>query len=76
MTGSKTDQWLLEGKCLECRRYEYCRKPCTKSKRRTKAILQQMAREAILRQMERNSRKQLREVNKDDSTRAITGVSS
>ena len=67
MTGSKTDQWLLEGKCLECRRYEYCRKPCTKSKRRTKAIL---------RQMERNSRKQLREVNKDDSTRAITGVSS
>ena len=67
MTGSKTDQWLLEGKCLECRRYNYCSKPCTKSKRRTKAILQQM---------ELNSRKQLREDNKDDSTRAITGVSS
>ena len=64
---NKTDQWLLEGKCLERRRYNYCSKPCTKSKRRTKAILQQM---------ELNSRKQLREDNKDDSTRAITGVSS
>ena len=39
---NKTDQWLLEGKCLECRRQGYCGKPCTKSKRRTRAILQQM----------------------------------
>ena len=65
MTGSKTDQWLLEGKCLECRRYDYCRKPCTKSKRRAKAILQQIARKAILRQMERYGRKQLREDSND-----------
>ena len=38
----KTDQWLSEGKCQECRRNNYCKKPCTKSKRRTRAVLNQM----------------------------------
>ena len=39
---NKTDQWLSDGKCLECRRQDYCKKPCTRAKRRAKAILAQM----------------------------------
>lgn len=39
-----TDQWLLEGKCGDCRRKNYCKKPCTRAKRRATAILNQMRR--------------------------------
>jgi len=31
---SKTEQWLFNGECRECRRNEYCSKPCTKVKER------------------------------------------
>jgi len=30
-----TEQWDSEGKCKDCRRKNYCTKPCTANKRRT-----------------------------------------
>ena len=38
-TINKNEQWLLDGKCSECRRNKYCNTACTKNKRRTKAII-------------------------------------
>lgn len=29
------EQWLLDGICQECRRIDYCSKPCKKNKERT-----------------------------------------
>lgn len=36
----KTDQWQLDGDCSQCRRKNYCSKPCTKNKRKTSAMWQ------------------------------------
>jgi len=33
------EQWKLGGNCSLCRRKNYCSKPCTANKRRTKAIV-------------------------------------
>ena len=38
----RSEQWLLNGDCLKCRREKYCSKPCTRAKRVTKAIIQGM----------------------------------
>lgn len=29
------EQWLLDGICRECRRIDYCSKPCKRNKERT-----------------------------------------
>ena len=31
------EQWLLDGICSKCRRFNYCKKPCTLCKREAKA---------------------------------------
>ena len=36
---NENEQWLLSGDCSKCRRENYCAKPCTKNKRRTKALI-------------------------------------
>lgn len=36
---AETEQWLLSGDCLKCRRNKHCSKPCTKNKIRTNSIL-------------------------------------
>lgn len=33
------DNWLTNGKCKECRRRDYCSKPCTANKRSTYAFI-------------------------------------
>ena len=33
------EQWLSNGNCEECRRQEYCSKPCTARKQRENDIL-------------------------------------
>lgn len=32
---NSNEQWLLDGICHECRRIDYCSKPCKKNKERT-----------------------------------------
>lgn len=34
-----SEQWKLDGKCFECRRKEYCSKPCKVNKNRVKGIV-------------------------------------
>ena len=34
---NENEQWLLVGNCSKCRRFSYCRKPCTIRQRETKA---------------------------------------
>lgn len=33
------DSWLIDGNCENCRRNNYCKKPCTKAKRNHKNML-------------------------------------
>ena len=40
---NNTEQWLLDGKCTECRRNKYCSKPCTRHKRRINLLVHNMA---------------------------------
>lgn len=40
---NNTEQWLLDGKCTECRRNKYCNKPCTRHKRRINLLVHNMA---------------------------------
>ncbi len=35
-TPNRNEQWLLDGICQECRRKEYCSKPCKRNKVRIK----------------------------------------
>ena len=37
-----TDQWQLNGDCEKCRRFDYCKKPCTANKKRSKRALQNL----------------------------------
>lgn len=48
-----SEQWLTEGDCLRCRRMKYCKKPCTKHKRRRDAILAQMTAQAMAKVIKR-----------------------
>lgn len=41
------DRWLIDGDCTLCRRQEYCSKPCTLKKRRTKAAAMKVLGEAL-----------------------------
>ena len=46
MSGKKTsevpesDRWLIDGDCSKCRRKNYCKKSCTKNKRRIQRNMQ------------------------------------
>ena len=40
---NETEQWLLNGDCLKCRKSNYCSKPCTRCKRETEAELYSLA---------------------------------
>jgi hypothetical protein len=40
------EQWLSNGNCEECRRQNYCSKPCTAKKRRENAMLKNAILEA------------------------------
>lgn len=33
------DSWLIDGNCNNCRRKNYCSKPCTKAKSRRKSAI-------------------------------------
>lgn len=35
-----SEQWLLQGYCEDCRRREYCKRPCTAKKRRVNGMIQ------------------------------------
>lgn len=39
---AETEQWLLNGDCTKCRRKSYCKKACTKSKRRLNAHMKML----------------------------------
>lgn len=41
------DSWKIDGNCENCRRKNYCSKPCTLHKRRTKAIISQAVNKAL-----------------------------
>lgn len=34
-----SEQWKLDGKCNECRRQKYCKKPCKINKRNLETVL-------------------------------------
>ena len=36
---NESEQWLLNGECNKCRRQSYCSKSCTRSKRKTEAMV-------------------------------------
>ena len=36
------ERWLTDGNCGYCRRFDYCKKPCTAQKRRKEIILRKM----------------------------------
>ena len=36
-----TEQWLLEGQCIKCRRANYCSKDCSALKKRKAKIIAQ-----------------------------------
>ena len=42
MKPADNERWLTDGDCSKCRRAKYCSKPCTRQKRRKKAILMAM----------------------------------
>lgn len=44
---NKSEQWLLNGDCSKCRRENYCSKPCTLYKRKSKAIMHRIVKNAI-----------------------------
>lgn len=37
MMSDSNEQWLLDGICQECRRKDYCSKPCKRNKVRTES---------------------------------------
>ena len=41
----QNERWLSDGDCRQCRRKDYCSKPCTKFKRAYRAALDQAIRE-------------------------------
>ena len=41
MSANNDEQWLLQGKCSECRRKNYCKTQCTKNKRYSEASIKQ-----------------------------------
>jgi len=45
MKPADNERWLTDGDCSKCRRAKYCSKPCTRQKRRKKAILRAIIRD-------------------------------
>lgn len=48
-----TEQWLLDGKCKECRKNNYCSKPCKKHIQQRDYLLRSAATRAIFRAITR-----------------------
>lgn len=51
MSVDKSEQWLLNGKCTECRRKKYCSKPCRACKDRREYYMRNMVGAAIIKAM-------------------------
>lgn len=41
------DSWLIDGNCNNCRRKNYCQKPCTLNKRMTELTIRTAVRQAV-----------------------------
>lgn len=62
----ETDQWLLDGDCDKCRREKYCDKECTKAKRATAKVFQNLIDSAMQKRYEKKKEElKNRETNVD-----------
>lgn len=48
----KSEQWLLNGKCNECRRRDYCGKTCTAYKKRFTMEIKQFIAEKMFEKLQ------------------------